>query len=262
MASARRLGLLVHSTIYKAIAVCCIFSLLGDHGTAATTIRVHNRGSDIIIVNVEYSRSALHGIVQYWERERLFCGDAWTVPLLGWQGLEAIEIWGTPAWDASLRPREGVTRFMLRIGGFLDFYDVSTLYGYNIPMYVVPSDSSCPSISCSGPNAAKCADGYYPGGPPFASKACIGTWTNYDVYLGCRNLDECCAPLQPRHGKTAGKVGVAGQLSTIVTRRTQTCASISAKSNKNHYVHEPNPTRVMSMNITQREPDLLIHEEL
>ncbi|MCO5571275.1 hypothetical protein L7F22_025013 [Adiantum nelumboides] len=62
------------------------------------------------------------------------------------------------------RPPTGVTQFEITMGGGLnnDYYNVSTLAGFNVGLSMVPSNPACPSQSCTSQSTCQ---GFVPAGP-------------------------------------------------------------------------------------------------
>ncbi|MCO5548012.1 hypothetical protein L7F22_001468 [Adiantum nelumboides] len=164
------------------VIAASLFDLNELLAAEATTVRVHNQCGNTVCAKYWVPNSSIGGGCS-----EQGSGGTWTVGVDG--GWSAAVIWaitntGCGGQACNTGPPGGVTLFEFVIAGSggNDYYDVSTLSGYNIAMRVEPTNSGCPVIDCRGSDAATCPTGYYEGGPD-ATKACGTGSTDYDVYL-------------------------------------------------------------------------------
>ncbi|KAF5179956.1 Thaumatin-like protein [Thalictrum thalictroides] len=79
-----------------------------------------------------------------------------------------------------------------------DFYDISNVDGFNIPLSITPSDGGCTSISCSADINLVCPDDLSvkgPGGNTIACKsACLAFNQPQDCCTGAFNSPDTCQP--------------------------------------------------------------------
>ncbi|KAH6557884.1 hypothetical protein KP509_28G024300 [Ceratopteris richardii] len=156
--------------------------LLGWPGSQATTVRLHNGCSYTVCAKYWVPNSPIGGACS-----EQGPGGVWSVGVDG--GWSAATMWaiantGCGGQACNTGPPGGVTQFEFTIAssGGNDYYDVSSIAGYNIAMQVVPTNGACPTIICRGQDGGSCPSGYYPGGPD-ETKACPSGSTDYDVYL-------------------------------------------------------------------------------
>lgn len=109
-------------------------------------------------------------------------GQAWDLGLTPrWR---AATIWAMPGGCAgqpcNTGPPTGVTQFEITVAGGWnnDYYDISTLAGFNLGMRVSPTNANCPSQDCPAPGS-RC-QGFVPSGPD-RTAACRYGSTDYVI---------------------------------------------------------------------------------
>ncbi|KAI5075621.1 hypothetical protein GOP47_0009697 [Adiantum capillus-veneris] len=99
-------------------------------------------------------------------------GQKWDIGVT--QRWRAATVWaikgGCGGLHCNTGPPTGVTQFEITVGGGWnnDYYDVSTLAGFNVGLSVVPSNPTCPSQTCASQSTCQ---GFVPAGPD-RTKAC------------------------------------------------------------------------------------------
>lgn len=104
------------------------------------------------------------------------------------------DVWATARWQSAtmwasrggcggqpcnMGPPSGFTQFEFTLGGFdnKDYYDVSTLAGFNMGVSVIPTNGACPSQTCLALDRCQ-------GALPYAldaTKACSYGSTDYTI---------------------------------------------------------------------------------
>ncbi|KAJ9589771.1 hypothetical protein L9F63_027968, partial [Diploptera punctata] len=51
-----------------------------------------------------------------------------------------------------------LAEFSINSWNGLDFYDLSVIDGYNLPMKIIPANGGCPTVTCG---SANCPDAYH-----------------------------------------------------------------------------------------------------
>ncbi|MCO5579935.1 hypothetical protein L7F22_033802 [Adiantum nelumboides] len=147
----------------------------------ATTVRLHNQCGTTVCAKYWVPNSSIGGTCS-----EQGSGGTWSVGVgSGWTDANIWAVNGGCGGQAcNGGPPSGVTQFEFTIAGFggNDYYDVSSIAGYNFAMRVVPTNSGCATVVCRGQDGGSCPSGFYPNGPD-ATKACGTGTTDYDVYL-------------------------------------------------------------------------------
>ncbi|KAL8507082.1 hypothetical protein ACS0TY_017826 [Phlomoides rotata] len=79
--------------------------------------------------------------------------------------------------SVSGRPPLTLAEFSLNGGGNNDYYDISVIDGFNVPMSLNPTNGDCPQLTCRDPN---CPDAYQFPTDDTKTKACPAG-TNYKI---------------------------------------------------------------------------------
>eukprot|EP00250_Pteridium_aquilinum_P027124 c34258_g1_i1 orf=1-519(-) len=162
------------------VAGCFSLALLAK-SVEATTIYVHNQCGNTVCAKYWVPNNGVGGACS-----EQGPGGTWTFGASDkWVGgvVWAILNTGCSGQACNTGPPGGVTLFEITVDGSggNDYYDISTLSGYNVAMKVVPTNGGCTVVDCGGNTAATCPQGFYPGGPD-ETKACT-TGTDYNIYL-------------------------------------------------------------------------------
>nr|CBJ55937.1 pathogenesis related gene 5 [Bupleurum kaoi] len=93
---------------------------------------------------------------------------------------------GGPCNGAGGNPPVTLVEFTLNGDGGNDFYDVSNVDGFNLPVSVAPENSGCPTTSCPGDINNGCPGNQAVRGPDGAVIACNSACTAF------RRPEDCC----------------------------------------------------------------------
>ncbi|KAL8507079.1 hypothetical protein ACS0TY_017823 [Phlomoides rotata] len=111
----------------------------------------------------------------------------WGAATNGGRRLDPGETWSLDTGDCagllecnpfvSGRPPLTLAEFSLNGGGNNDYYDISVIDGFNVPMSFNPTNGDCPQLTCRDPN---CPDAYQFPTNDTKTKACPAG-TNYKI---------------------------------------------------------------------------------